>query len=239
MTTNFSTEHLNCTLTGTPTAKYWVIRPAHGQEEAPEHLAERMMEILAPGCDFCLITLHVPDWFGALSPWAADAVIGGQTFAGRGEETLHALRTELLPALRQRYGEEHACILAGYSLAGLFALWAACETEDFSGAAAVSPSLWFPGWGAYAAQQRPRIGAVYLSLGVREEKSRNPVMATVGDAVRAQERLLREQNVCCTLEWNPGGHFQDPEERMAKGIAWVLNTLEKQKSAAETARQTN
>ena len=26
----------------------------------------------------------------------------------------------------------------------------------------------------------------------------------------------------CTLEWNPGGHFQHPEERTAQGFAWSM-----------------
>ena len=36
--------------------------------------------------------------------------------------------------------------LGGYSLAGFFSLWAAYQTDRFAGVAAVSPSVWFPGW---------------------------------------------------------------------------------------------
>ena len=236
MKTEISTEILNCILTGAPTAKYWIIRPVHGADaEQPERLAEQI-RALSPGREFCLFTITVRDWFGTLSPWPAPAVIGGNSFAGRGAETLHSLETEMLPALRARYGAEHACVLAGYSLAGLFALWTAYESDCFSGVAAVSPSLWFPGWDDYAAARTPRTGAVYLSLGDREEKTRNPAMAAVGDAVRTQERLLREQNVPCTLEWNPGNHFQEPEKRMAKGIAWVLAALEKNGAGSRDLR---
>ena len=231
MTKEFSTDHLNCTLTGTPEAEYRVICPQHGREEPPERLAEQIRS-LAPGCDFCLITPQLTDWFGELSPWAAEAVIGGKSFAGSGAETLRRLETELLPALRSRYGDGHVCVLAGYSLAGLFALWAGYETDCFSGIAAASPSLWYPGWLDYAAAHTPRTAAIYLSLGDREEKTRNPVMAAVGDAIRAQERLLRGQNVPCTLEWNPGNHFQEPAKRTAKGIAWVLTELQKERRTA-------
>ena len=31
-----------------------------------------------------------------------------------------------------------------------------------------------------------------------------------------------------TLEWNEGNHFKDPEVRMAKGFAWVINNLDEQ-----------
>lgn len=66
--------------------------------------------------------------------------------------------------------------------------------------------------------------AVYLSLGGKEEKTGNPVMAMVGDRTREQERLLRKEprvrNV--TLEWNRGGHFADSCRRLAKGVQWLL-----------------
>lgn len=67
-----------------------------------------------------------------------------------------------------------------------------------------------------------RSEAVYLSLGDREEKTRNPVMATVGDNIREACRLLRSRNVSCTLEWNEGNHFRDAELRTAKAFAWIL-----------------
>ena len=67
--------------------------------------------------------------------------------------------------------------------------------------------------------------AVYLSLGNREEKTRNPVMSTVGDRMRAAYALLQGKNVSCTLEWNSGGHFQQPDRRTAKAFAWVLEHL--------------
>ena len=51
--------------------------------------------------------------------------------------------------------------------------------------------------------------SVYLSLGGKEEKTKNAVMATVGDRTREQEKLLLEDPFAeqVVLEWNPGGHF--------------------------------
>lgn len=68
-------------------------------------------------------------------------------------------------------------------------------------------------------------GTVYLSLGTREEKTRNPVMRTVGDCVRNSFAWMQAQGVNCTLEWNPGNHFKDPGLRTAKAFAWVLNHI--------------
>ena len=68
---------------------------------------------------------------------------------------------------------------------------------------------------------------VYLSLGEKEEQTKNQTMALVGDVTRRQYEICRTSNpVGCVLEWNPGGHFQDPDARMAKGFGWLLNQLE-------------
>ena len=96
--------------------------------------------------------------------------------------------------------------IGGYSLAGLFALWAATRTDRFAGIAAASPSVWFPGFTDYLRANPVRSGAVYLSLGDREEKTRNPVMAEVGNRIRETEEILRGQGVKTVLEWNPGNH---------------------------------
>ena len=66
-------------------------------------------------------------------------------------------------------------------------------------------------------------GAVYLSLGDREERTRNRVMAQVGDAIRAGHTLLKECGTDCVLEWNQGNHFKEPDLRTAKAFAWLMN----------------
>ena len=68
-----------------------------------------------------------------------------------------------------------------------------------------------------------RCGAVYLSLGDKEEKARNPVMAAVGDRIREAHEILTAQGVRCALEWNPGNHFRDAAQRTAKAFAWLMN----------------
>ena len=71
-------------------------------------------------------------------------------------------------------------------------------------------------------QHETKSKAVYLSLGDKEEKTKHPVLSTVGDCIRTGYERLREEKIACTLEWNRGNHFQQPETRMAKAFAWVL-----------------
>ena len=168
--------------------------------------------------DFCLIAFKVDDWNNDLSPWKAPAVFGKEDFGGGASKTLEEL-------LKLCDDKEKTFYIGGYSLAGLFALWTAYQTDVFSGVAAASPSLWFPDFDGYMKKNGIMTDNVYLSLGDREEKVRNPVMATVGDRVREAHKLLKELNVNCKLEWNSGNHFKDPDIRTAKAFAWVMNRL--------------
>ena len=186
---------------------------------------------LAGGKGFTLAAFKVDDWNADLSPWEAPPVFGNEGFAGGAEVTLKYVTDQLIPELTG--GKDWpadpksapAIYIGGYSLAGFFALWASYQTDLFRGAAAASPSVWFPGWIEYAESNPIKTDKVYLSLGGREEKTRNPVMRTVGDNIRKQFELLQAHKACekCTLEMNQGNHFREPDIRTAKGFAWLLN----------------
>ncbi len=166
--------------------------------------------------DFGFVAFKVDDWNSDLSPWTAPAVFGDNAFGGQAKRTLEEI-------LRYCENRPATYYIGGYSLAGLFSIWAAYQTDMFSAVAAVSPSMWFPGFSAYMRENGIKCKNVYLSLGDKEEKVKNPVMATVGDNIRAAESLLKERGVNCTFEWNPGNHFKDANLRTAKGFLQLMN----------------
>ncbi len=170
------------------------------------------------GDSFRLAAVMVDDWNRDLSPWKAPAVFGRDDFGGMAEDTLRSV-------LDLFHDSSKTYIVGGYSLAGLFALWAAYRTDVFRGVAAASPSMWFPGFLEYMNEHEIRTDAVYLSLGDKEAKARNPVMATVGDRIREAYSLLRNNGVYCTLEWNQGNHFRDPDIRTAKAFSWAMREI--------------
>lgn len=174
---------------------------------------------------FSLIALLIEDWNRELTPWVAPAVFGKIPFGDGASNTLAFITEQLLPKIAADgiYDVSMKLLMGGYSLAGLFALWSAYQTDLFDGIAAASPSVWFPKWIDYATEKRPLANSVYLSLGDKEEKAKNPVMAQVGNAIRKQHEMLKEQEVNTILEWNAGNHFVDSDKRMAKGFAWLLN----------------
>ena len=169
------------------------------------------------------LAAFLTDWNQDLPPWGAPAMRGEEPFGEGAPDTLAFIREHLIPEISS--GGEHETYLGGYSLAGLFAMWAAYQTDLFAGVAAASPSLWYPGWPAFAEKKQVRAPKVYLSLGKKEEKTRHPVMQTVGENIRKQFDLARRSPKCedVILEMNPGNHFQDADLRMAKGFAWLLS----------------
>ena len=213
-------------LLGSGTPAFILVQPV---DEHDEGLLESEVPQLSGLTDrpFVLAALRTRDWNAELSPWPAPPVFGKEGFAGGAGGTLAHLRGEVLPALRQRFGSAPKAGLGGYSLAGLFALWAARECGEFEGVAAASPSVWYPEWEAYTAAHPMRAGCVYLSLGDREERTRNPVMAAVGDRIRGEAALLQRElgADACLMEWNEGNHFKDSDGRTARAFAWVMNRL--------------
>jgi hypothetical protein len=207
-------EHIIC---GNPDASVVLLQPVdeHDLAGIENETAEirRLSDV-----DFCLIALKVENWNVDLSPWSAPAVFGREAFGDGAADTLGKV-LECCTAPNKTY------YLGGYSLAGLFALWAAYRTGRFAGTAAASPSVWFPGFPEFMRNNRIQTSAVYLSLGDREEKTRNPVMAAVGNRIREAEDILKNQGVRCRLEWNPGNHFRDADIRTAKAFAWVLDNV--------------
>ena len=170
--------------------------------------------------DFRLLAVKVNSWNHDLSPWKAPAVFGTEDFRGGAESTMQEI-------LKLTEDKSKTYYIGGYSLSGLFALWAACRTGVFQGVAAASPSVWFPGFTDWLKTQKVQSNAVYLSLGDKEAKTRNPVMTTVRDRICEVYAILHAQGVHSTLEWNPGNHFRDADLRTAKAFAWILHQKER------------
>ena len=182
------------------------------------------IEELTGSKDFLLAAIKVKNWNTDLSPWPAPPVFGEEAFGSGAAQTLQYLTEQLLPSLGGGTpSSDRSFFLGGYSLAGLFALWSAYQTGLFSGVAAASPSVWFPGFCGYVQENRIQTEAVYLSLGDREERTKNPVMSQVGNAIRTIHAHLDASGIPCVLEWNKGNHFKNPDLRTAKAFTWLLD----------------
>ena len=212
----------SCRIYGEAHAEYLLLQMT-GEHEL-QSMDDEVAAIAQSNRKYLFAAIPVENWNDALSPWEAPAVWGKQGFGGKAGDTLRFLTERGIPTLKQQFRlpENVKIILGGYSLAGLFALWASTQTKLFYGIAAASPSVWFPDWMEFEQQHPIQAQRVYLSLGDREERTRNAVMAVVGDNIRTLHSQLTECSIDCTLEWNSGGHFKDADLRTAKAFRWVM-----------------
>lgn len=175
---------------------------------------------------FRLAQVHVNDWNGELSPWYGEAVFGKNDFKGKANLYLKQLEEEIIPEILKQINNEVCYIaVAGYSLAGLFALYSVYKTDLFEKAVSASGSLWYPDFLEYVTDHKmsDSIKQIYLSLGNKEKYTKNQLMSKVEDnTLFIYEHLRKETDVY--FEFNEGNHFKDPDKRLAKGIAYILNS---------------
>lgn len=167
------------------------------------------------------------DWNRDMVPWdSPSAFKHGDPFTGGADDYLRLLTEEIIPtAERELPGKPRWRGIAGYSLAGLFALYALYRTDLFSRVGSMSGSLWFPGMKEYLFAHEPKRlpDCIYFSLGDKESKTRNPVLRSVRRNTEEIQAFYQAREVDTVFQLNPGNHYEHAAERTAAGIAWLLS----------------
>lgn len=177
--------------------------------------------------DFVLAAIRPRCWNDDLTPWECPGLFADDApFAGKAAEQLRLLEGEIIPRVEgdaPRKPEQR--VLAGYSLAGLFATWAAFNSAAFGRVASASSSLWYPDFTGYAAANEfaRKPACAYFSLGSKEARTPSRLLRNVAQSTRDVVDLFEARGVPTLFEQNPGNHFKEPALRMAKGIAWALS----------------
>lgn len=196
---------------GNKNAKSWVYFVCMNQQEA----ADVYSLIKEVGEELAIVPCIPSSWENDLTPYETDNPLQkGRVFAGKADDFLSKIVTasKACPAAHR--------ILAGYSLAGLFALYAGTKCSAFDSLVAGSPSLWYPSFLEYAQTHplNPAIQYVYLSLGDHEAKVKNPVFQTMDQRMSEYCKILKEAQIPFHFDLNPGKHVNNVMERMAKGV---------------------
>ena len=177
--------------------------------------------------DFTLVTIGNLDWNHDMAPWDIPPISKGDTpCTGGADEYLRLLIYEIIPeAERLIQGEPMWRGLAGYSLAGLLAVYSLYRADCFSRIASMSGSLWFPGFKEYVlSHEMKRIPEhLYLSLGDRECQTRNPYLKNVQTNTKEINAFFMRKGIDTVFQLNPGNHFKNAVQRTAAGIAWMLS----------------
>lgn len=198
-----------------------------------------------------LVNVCVDLWEENFSPWCAPRVFAkGPNFGDGAQKTLDTLINHVIPWTESELTDPPTYrVLVGYSLAGLFSLWAgvspqlsagtapqlsaaaapqpyAVPTPTFQRIGAVSGSFWFPGLLDYVDQQLSGgvvgLTHAYLSLGDREARTPNPQIMHVRENAKLLASKLQNAGITSTFELNRGNHFQNVEGRMQKALNWLV-----------------
>ena len=202
---------------------------ALSQVRIAKHIADFVM-INGEGCvyeiksdldNFDRLSDQIYDYFKAFSKVS---VLASQHERDKVEILLDRMG-DMGTAVSEIGGKPAYIALAGYSLAGLFAVYAMYRTKLFSRIASASGSLWYPGFMDYAKSNELAAlpEKLYLSLGDRESRTRNQIMAKVEQNTRDLHEYYKSLGIDTIFELNEGNHFKDAGLRIAKAITWITD----------------
>ena len=179
--------------------------------DSPEHPLD--VATAAEGLRSRVVSVPVADWGDALTPWPAPALRSGEKdFGGRADETLASLAA----ALDRAPGPHAVC---GYSLGGLFALYAFVREPRLAACACLSGSVWYEGWVDWLRENAPDCAGryAYFSVGKKEKRAGLPFRHVEEDLDVCAE-ILRTHGCRADVALGPGSHMQHVTERLAAGL---------------------
>lgn len=171
---------------------------------------------------FTLVAISDLDWNHDMVPWdSPSAFKNAEPCTGGADDYLRLLTEEIIPtAEREIAGVPRWRGIAGYSLAGLFALYAIYQTDLFSRVGSMSGSLWFPSMKEYIFSHEPKRlpDYMYFSLGDKESKTRNPILRSVRQNTEEIQSFFQDKGIDTVFQLNPGNHYNHAVERTATGL---------------------
>lgn len=180
------------------------------------------------GCqDFSLVAISRLEWNHDMAPWDIPPISEKDSpCTGGANAYLRLLLDKIMPKAEKTVpGKPSWRGIAGYSLAGLFAVYAIYQTAVFSRIASISGSLWFPGIKDYLFSHTPeeKPECMYFSLGDRECRTRNKLLKCVQENTKEIKSFYEKQGIYTIFQLNPGNHFKDSTLRTAAGIQWMVS----------------
>lgn len=179
------------------------------------------------GCpDFSLVAISGLEWDCDMAPWDIPPISPEDTpCKGGADKYLQLLTDKIIPQAENLVQDVSWRGIAGYSLAGLFAVYSLYQTDIFSRVASMSGSFWFPGFIEYVTsrEMKKRPEHIYLSLGDKECRTKNPYLKTVQQNTEMLQNLYASHNVDTIFQLNSGNHYKDALQRTVTGLTWILS----------------
>ena len=179
--------------------------------------------------DFILVAISNLNWNDEMTPWKCSPIYKGDSECkGEADNYLTDLENIILLKVEDYIKNElekeiEFWTIAGYSLGGLFAMYAGYKTDVFKRIVSASGSMWYPKLVEFVMNNKlnGNVDKVYFSLGDKEANTKNEILKTVQKNTEAIYNKLKNE-VETIFELNNGNHFQEANLRTAKGIKWIL-----------------
>ena len=170
-----------------------------------------------------IAVIEAVDWNNDLTPWPAEGVFKkAKPFGGKAALFLEKLTNEIIPRTESDLGIESAeRTLLGVSLSGLFAVWAAFNTDVFTNIISLSGSLWYDGFIEWMKKQTPspQLKKICMLLGEKEKNAKEKRMATVEERTLAAADILKAKSQAVVVfELVEGTHFSPILPRMERAM---------------------
>ena len=170
-----------------------------------------------------IVKVAVRNWNDSLTPWPAPGIYRGEAaFKGEAAITLAELIEEAIPALEQAEGLSPAKrAICGYSLGGLFSLYAFTHSDSFCACGCLSGSVWYENWVEHLRNlDFDGTGKfAFLSIGSMEKHAAPKILHHVQDDMVECAKILSERG--CETEYivGPGNHMRFTKERFDAGLS--------------------
>lgn len=149
-------------------------------------------------------------------------------FGGKAEEHLSFITTHVIPFCESEYGLASSAekrVMGGYSLGGLFSLYAAVNTDFFGTVLSCSSSLWYPGFLDYLKEHSFKAAhpKMYMSVGDQEGTTAKNLTAdqTLNTLALKDwiESKFQAGDFQFTLE--EGNHGNNISRRVERAVEWL------------------
>ena len=163
------------------------------------------------------------------TPWPLQASESmPMDFGGKAAEHLSFFATHVIPFCESKYAfasSEEKRVIGGYSLGGLFSLYAAVNTNLFGTALSCSSSLWFPDFLDYLKEHPFKAAHPKLYMSVGDQEGTTATNLTADQTLNTLalknwvETKFQAGDFQFTLE--VGNHGNDIPGRAWRAIEWV------------------
>lgn len=173
-----------------------------------------------------IVVIPGVNWNDDLTPWPAVGVFKkAKPFGGHASSFLDKLTNEVIPETEKRLGIVDAeRTILGVSLSGLFAVWAAFNTDAFINIISISGSLWYDGFVDWMNENTPspQVKKVCMLLGEKEKNVKEKRMATVEERTAAAANILKTKTAAAvSFELVEGTHFSPILPRLERAFDFV------------------